>query len=96
MIVVLLRENGTTGQTKKIYRYNIKSSSQNRVALLSKNSVVLCNDKDEKLVSIKERMQVKSGAWDGDDVFLYTTKTHIKVNNMLSFSKFLYLSSFCY
>jgi len=48
------------------------------VALLSKHLITICNRKLESLCSINENTRVKSGIWDDNGVFIYTTSNHIK------------------
>ena len=40
--------------------------------------VAICNRKLESLSTIHENIRVKSGAWDENGVFVYTTCNHIK------------------
>ncbi|KAL6076308.1 Coatomer subunit alpha, variant 3 [Balamuthia mandrillaris] len=48
------------------------------VALLSKDTVILADRKLGQLCTISETIRVKSGAWDENGVFIYTTLNHIK------------------
>ncbi|CAI5439371.1 unnamed protein product [Caenorhabditis angaria] len=59
-------------------RYVIWSKSMEYAALLSKHTLTLVNRKLEILCTQQESTRVKSGAWDDDSVFLYTTSNHIK------------------
>lgn len=59
-------------------RYVMWSADMSHVALLAKHTVNLCNRKLESLCSIHENTRVKSGAWDDNGVFIYTTSNHIK------------------
>ncbi|KAK6009925.1 WD domain, G-beta repeat protein, partial [Ostertagia ostertagi] len=59
-------------------RYVIWSKNMEYGALLSKHTLTLINRKLEVLCSQQESTRVKSGAWDDDGVFLYTTSNHIK------------------
>ncbi len=59
-------------------RYVIWSPDMNTVALLSKHVITICNRKLESLCSIHENTRVKSGTWDDNGVFIYTTSNHIK------------------
>ncbi|CAB3408946.1 unnamed protein product [Caenorhabditis bovis] len=59
-------------------RYVIWSKSMEFAALLSKHTLTLVNRKLEILCTQQESTRVKSGAWDGDSVFIYTTSNHIK------------------
>ncbi|KAK6042602.1 hypothetical protein COOONC_19893, partial [Cooperia oncophora] len=57
-------------------RYVIWSKNMEYGALLSKHTLTLINRKCYALK--QESTRVKSGAWDDDGVFLYTTSNHIK------------------
>ncbi|KAK5969632.1 Coatomer alpha subunit, partial [Trichostrongylus colubriformis] len=59
-------------------RYVIWSKNMEYGALLSKHTITLINRKLEVLCSQQESTRVKSGAWDEDGIFLYTTSNHIK------------------
>ena len=59
-------------------RYVIWSADMSTVALLSKHVITICNRKLESLCSIHENTRVKSGTWDDNGVFIYTTSNHIK------------------
>lgn len=59
-------------------KYVIWSGDGSLAAALSKHGVVLFNRKMQLLCSIHESSRVKSGAWDEQGVFLYTTSNHIK------------------
>lgn len=59
-------------------RYVIWSSDMTTVALLSKHCITICNKKLETLCSVQENTRVKSGTWDDQGVFVYTTSNHIK------------------
>lgn len=59
-------------------KYVIWSADMSHVALLAKHTVIVCNRRLELLCSIHESTRVKSGAWDDNGVFVYTTSNHIK------------------
>lgn len=59
-------------------RYVVWSADMSHLALLSKHTLHICNRKMESLCSIHENTRVKSGAWDDNGVFIYTTNNHIK------------------
>ncbi|ETN71049.1 WD domain, G-beta repeat protein [Necator americanus] len=59
-------------------RYVIWSKNMEYAALLSKHTLTLINRKLEVLCTQQESTRVKSGAWDEDGIFLYTTSNHIK------------------
>ncbi|CAK9148236.1 unnamed protein product [Ilex paraguariensis] len=64
-------------QTSTI-RYVIWSSDMESVALLSKHSISIADKKLVHRCTLHETIRVKSGAWDDNGVFIYTTLTHIK------------------
>lgn len=59
-------------------RYVVWSKNMEYAALLSKKTLTLVNRKLEILCTQQESTRVKSGAWENDQVFLYTTSNHIK------------------
>ncbi|KAK2573204.1 Coatomer subunit alpha [Acropora cervicornis] len=59
-------------------RYVVWSADMANVALLGKHVVAICNRKLECLCTIHENIRVKSGAWEENGVFVYTTSNHIK------------------
>jgi len=59
-------------------KYVVWSSDMSHVALLSKHNITVCNRKLQQLCQIHESVRVKSGAWDENGVFIYTTSNHIK------------------
>ena len=61
-----------------VTKYVIWSPDMSRVALLSKHGVVIANRKLEQLCLIHETIRLKSGAWDGNEVFVFSTLNHIK------------------
>jgi len=48
------------------------------VALVSKETITIANKKLEQLCTVHETMRIKSGAWDENGVFIYSTPNHIK------------------
>lgn len=52
--------------------------SKTTIALLGKHSVVLCGRDLQQLCIVHETAKVKSGAWDDNGMFVYTTSNHIK------------------
>ncbi|KAK9691036.1 hypothetical protein RND81_09G171600 [Saponaria officinalis] len=48
------------------------------VALLSKHAIVIANKELVHQCTLHETIRVKSGAWDDNGVFIYTTLNHIK------------------
>ncbi|KAL0369108.1 UNVERIFIED_CONTAM: Coatomer subunit alpha-1 [Sesamum calycinum] len=59
-------------------RYAVWSQDMESVALLSKHSIVIADKKLLHRCTLHETIRVKSGAWDDNGVFIYTTLTHIK------------------
>ncbi|CAI4229923.1 unnamed protein product [Auanema sp. JU1783] len=59
-------------------KYVIWSRNMEYAALLSKHNLTLVDRKLEILCTQQESTRIKSGAWDEDGVFLYTTSNHIK------------------
>ncbi|KAK6245497.1 WD40 repeat - like 10 [Theobroma cacao] len=59
-------------------RYVVWSNDMESVALLSKHSIIIANKKLVNQCTLHETIRVKSGAWDDNGVFIYTTLTHIK------------------
>ncbi|KAL6511818.1 hypothetical protein OROGR_021415 [Orobanche gracilis] len=59
-------------------RYVVWSPDMESVALLSKHSIVIADKKLVHHCTLHETIRVKSGAWDDNGIFIYTTLTHIK------------------
>ncbi|VAI11353.1 unnamed protein product [Triticum turgidum subsp. durum] len=59
-------------------KYVIWSNDMESVALLSKHAVVIANKKLVHRCTLHETIRVKSGAWDENGVFIYSTLNHIK------------------
>ncbi|CAD5208962.1 unnamed protein product [Bursaphelenchus xylophilus] len=59
-------------------KYIIWSKNMEHAALICKNTLVLMTKKLEVLCTVQESTRVKSGAWDDNGVFVYTTSNHIK------------------
>jgi coatomer protein complex subunit alpha (xenin) len=74
------RKNSIVTRLKgPLIKQAIWSNDVDCVALLSKYSIILADRSLVHICTIKERIPIKSGAWDADvDVFVYTTKTQIK------------------
>ncbi|KAL2892798.1 Coatomer subunit alpha-2 [Bienertia sinuspersici] len=64
-------------QTSSV-RYVVWSNDMESVALLSKHSIIIATKKLEHRCTLHETIRVKSGAWDDNGVFIYTTLNHIK------------------
>ncbi|XP_010933645.1 coatomer subunit alpha-1 [Elaeis guineensis] len=59
-------------------KYVVWSSDMESVALLSKHAIVIASKKLTHRCMLHETIRVKSGAWDENGVFIYTTLNHIK------------------
>ncbi|KAL4186710.1 hypothetical protein AMTRI_Chr09g15360 [Amborella trichopoda] len=59
-------------------KYVVWSNDMESVALLSKHAIVIANKKLVHRCTLHETIRVKSGAWDDNGVFIYTTLNHIK------------------
>lgn len=59
-------------------RYVVWSQDQKHVALMSKHNVVLAGKNLEYYWSFHENIRMKSGAWDENGVFVYSTLSHVK------------------
>jgi coatomer protein complex subunit alpha (xenin) len=59
-------------------KYIVWSSDMESIALLSKHAIVIANKNLVHRCTLHETIRVKSGAWDENGVFIYTTLNHIK------------------
>ncbi|CAN0878256.1 Coatomer subunit alpha-1 [Linum grandiflorum] len=59
-------------------KYVVWSNDMNTVALLSKHAIVIANKKLVHQCTLHETIRVKSGAWDDNGVFIYSTLNHMK------------------
>ncbi|KAM0887483.1 hypothetical protein ACQ4PT_029000 [Festuca glaucescens] len=59
-------------------KYVVWSTDMESVALLSKHAVVIASKKLVHRSTLHETIRVKSGAWDENGVFVYSTLNHIK------------------
>ncbi|VDM92463.1 unnamed protein product [Onchocerca ochengi] len=59
-------------------KYVIWSKNLEYAALLSKHTLTLVTRKLQILCTVQESTRLKSGAWEDEGVFLYTTSNHIK------------------
>lgn len=64
--------------TTPIIKYVVWSHDMSHVAMLSKHGIVIATRKLEQLCMIHETIRIKSGAWDGNDIFYFSTLNHIK------------------
>lgn len=59
-------------------KYVVWSNDMESVALLSKHAIIVASKKLVHQCTLHETIRVKSGAWDDNGVFIYTTLNHIK------------------
>ena len=59
-------------------KYVVWSNDMESVALLSKHAIIIASKKLAHQCTLHETIRVKSGAWDDNGVFIYTTLNHIK------------------
>ncbi|XP_010526595.1 PREDICTED: coatomer subunit alpha-1 [Tarenaya hassleriana] len=59
-------------------RYIVWSNDLETVALLSKHTIIIASKKLVHQCTLHETIRVKSGAWDDNGVFIYTTLNHMK------------------
>ncbi|XP_042477803.1 coatomer subunit alpha-1-like [Macadamia integrifolia] len=59
-------------------RYIAWSNDMECVALLSKHAIVIATKKLIHQCTVHETIRIKSGAWDDNGVFIYTTLNHMK------------------
>ncbi|CAN1150612.1 Coatomer subunit alpha-1 [Linum perenne] len=59
-------------------KYVVWSNDMENVALLSKHAIIVANKKLVHQCTLHETIRVKSGAWDDNGVFIYSTLNHMK------------------
>ena len=59
-------------------KYCIWNNDYTMVAFLSKNNITICDKQLRLLCQVTEAVKVKSGEWDENNIFIYSTTTHIK------------------
>lgn len=59
-------------------RYVVWSNDMENVALLSKHAIIIASKKLSNRCTLHETIRVKSGAWDDNGIFMYSTLNHIK------------------
>ncbi|KAF8410525.1 hypothetical protein HHK36_003056 [Tetracentron sinense] len=59
-------------------KYVVWSTDMESVALLSKHAIIIASKKLTHRCTLHETIRVKSGAWDDNGIFIYTTLNHIK------------------
>lgn len=74
-----LQQRTTQGELQTPFvKYVVWSSNMESVALLSKHDIVIASKMLVHQCTLHETIRVKSGAWDDNGVFIYTTLNHIK------------------
>eukprot|EP01018_Ginkgo_biloba_P037150 Gb_15817 [translate_table: standard] len=59
-------------------KYVVWSNDMENVALLSKHSIIIASKRLVHRCTLHETIRVKSGAWDDNGIFIYSTLNHIK------------------
>ncbi|XP_077221600.1 coatomer subunit alpha-1-like [Tasmannia lanceolata] len=59
-------------------KYVVWSNDMESIALLSKHAIIIASKKLVHRCTLHETISVKSGTWDENGVFIYTTLNHIK------------------
>ncbi|KAJ4832155.1 hypothetical protein Tsubulata_015999 [Turnera subulata] len=59
-------------------KYVVWSNDMENVALLSKHAIIIASKKLVHQCTLHETIRVKSGAWDDNGVFIYSTLNHLK------------------
>ncbi|KAK9758325.1 hypothetical protein RND81_01G223100 [Saponaria officinalis] len=79
VIVFDLQQRLVLGELQTtLVRYIVWSNDMDSVALLSKHSIIIATKTLEHRCTLHETIRVKSGAWDDNGVFIYTTLNHMK------------------
>ncbi|OIW13247.1 hypothetical protein TanjilG_14180 [Lupinus angustifolius] len=79
VIVFDLQQRVILGELQTPFiKYVVWSNDMETVALLSKHAIIIANKKLVHQCTLHETIRVKSGAWDDNGVFIYTTLNHIK------------------
>lgn len=53
-----------------------------KIAVVCRNSIIVTNNRLEKITSIKEKFPIKSAFWNNEDLLIYTTTNHWKYSLM--------------
>jgi len=61
-----------------VVKYVVWSHDGAHVALICKHTIVICTKKLEQLCTVHDTIRIKSGVWDGNDLFYFTTLNHLK------------------
>ena len=59
-------------------KYCVWNNDYTMVAFLSKNCITICDKQLNLKCQVTEAVKVNSGQWDENNIFVYTTATHIK------------------
>ncbi|KAJ8423116.1 hypothetical protein Cgig2_027330 [Carnegiea gigantea] len=79
VVIFDLQQRKTLGELQTPFvKYVVWSSDMESVALLSKHAIVIASKTLVHQCTLHETIRVKSGAWDDNGVFIYTTLNHIK------------------
>ncbi|GAB4853851.1 hypothetical protein Ancab_018060 [Ancistrocladus abbreviatus] len=79
VVVFDLQQRMVLGELQTPFvKYIVWSNDMETVALLSKHTIVIASKKLVHQCTLHETIRVKSGAWDENGVFIYTTLNHIK------------------
>ncbi|KAJ9674838.1 hypothetical protein PVL29_024020 [Vitis rotundifolia] len=79
VVVFDLQQRLVLGELQTSFiRYVVWSNDMENIALLSKHTIIIASKKLEHRCTLHETIRVKSGAWDDNGVFIYTTLNHIK------------------
>ncbi|KAF5734723.1 coatomer subunit alpha-1 [Tripterygium wilfordii] len=74
-----LQQRAVLGELQTPFiKYVVWSNDMECVALLSKHAIVIAGKKLVHQCTLHETIRVKSGAWDDNGVFIYTTLNHVK------------------
>ncbi|KAF5730113.1 coatomer subunit alpha-1 [Tripterygium wilfordii] len=74
-----LQQRAVLGELQTPFiKYVVWSSDMESVALLSKHAIIVASKKLVHQCTLHETIRVKSGAWDDNGVFIYTTLNHVK------------------
>lgn len=79
VVIFDLQQRSVLGELQTPFvKYVVWSNDMESVALLSKHAIVIASKKLVHQCTLHETIRVKSGAWDDNGVFIYTTLNHIK------------------
>ncbi|PNY09984.1 coatomer subunit alpha-1-like protein [Trifolium pratense] len=79
VVVFELQQRAVVGDLQTPFiKYVVWSNDMAHVALLSKHAIIIASKTLVHQCTLHETIRVKSGAWDDNGVFIYTTLNHIK------------------